>query len=443
LAVAVPLAGQLSLECLHLSHNPLRGEGIAAIGKALQKNTALRVLAVAACNIGSRGFCDFCDALVHNETLTSLNVARNPILDEGAVRLASLIEDRGLLKTLGLEQCDITEPGGDALFRAFAQSPAIRRVSLCNNLIRNAPLIQQTVLASPQLCHLDLNYNTLDYRVTFELQRMIAENRRALRRAREKRVAGAFRERAEISGRLRETRARLLEEREALTGLQAQIAELGDAAESTRMHRDHHVGQLQQRLTESIAAATALADDCRERMMRMRAVLDRLEAEVAALTQALDGRNAQFSRECKTLAVAEERITALVRMREFLQDDFVRKKSLVRLKYADARDLFEKRWKAARAKKRREDGESPQASEKKGGRGASPKRTEEGGARAATAMKKRRSAEDSRVSGDAPTPARPASVLAKAPKIVRPLSKKAKGQLDIPQLAKVQLPPGS
>jgi hypothetical protein len=87
----------------------------------------LRKRSATGCEIDSHGFCE---CLARNTSLVKLHVPRNPILDEGAVRL------RRSLRDVDIEQCDITETGGDALFRAFAKSPASRRISVRNNLAR-------------------------------------------------------------------------------------------------------------------------------------------------------------------------------------------------------------------------------------------------------------------------------------------------------------------
>jgi Ran GTPase-activating protein (RanGAP) involved in mRNA processing and transport len=352
-AVAISLDGGARLETLNLCDNALRGDGLAALGKALARNQTLRHLYVGNCQIDSRGFIEFCESLAHNSALCLLHVPRNPLLDEGATRFAELVEQNDVIRDVDFELCDITDSGGSRLFEAFAKSRSIQRISVRNNLIRNGTLIQRTVISSPQIFYLNLDYNTLDYRIIFEIQRLVAENRRCWRRGHVRRVRQEVSKLSQVDGRLIETRTGIITGRHDIEYLGEKLKELRVTVQETRVRRDEKIEFLQQKLAEMTADALAFSDTCREEGSSVRSNIEFKETEVTGLSSRVENTTAQLTRDSKVLAVLEDKIHELTKQRHFGGIDMGRQLEMVKAKYIDARQVVEKKWKDAHGARKR------------------------------------------------------------------------------------------
>jgi Ran GTPase-activating protein (RanGAP) involved in mRNA processing and transport len=419
-AVTDALGRRCSLESLSISNNPLRGEGFAALGRALSTNTALAHLTAAGCEIDARGFREFCAAIERNTTLTSLCVARNPLLDDGAVRLAALIADGAPIRDLDLNQCDITDVGGDALFDAFAKSNSINRIGLRNNLVRNGPLIQRALIASPQIFQLDLDYNTIDWRIIVELQRLVSENRRAWKRGRTKRVADEVRKLAEVNGRLIATRTAIIEARADIESLEEAVEGRKASMADAKVQHDRTIDHFQEKIAALVAEATPTADRFREEAMKVRQAVGRKEDEIASMQQLQENRVAQITREARALDVVNETIRELQRRTDAITVEQDQLRLIARMKYMRARELVERMWAAMHEQS------NPEKDKKKKAGKVTPPEKEGQPTEMEVQPKKKK-----------------ISVLGKAPKIVRPVVKKIKidtQRASSPTLTRLQLP---
>jgi Ran GTPase-activating protein (RanGAP) involved in mRNA processing and transport len=441
IAIAPGLAGGVSLESLNLSRNALRGEGISAIGKSLRTNASLRALFVDGCHIEADGFREFCDSLRFNSTLATLHVARNSILDIGAQGLAEIIP-KGVLRDLDVAKCDITDSGGTALFHAFGKSTAICRISIRHNHIQNGPLLHRVMLASPQILKLDAEYNTLDYRFIFEVQRLVAGNRRARKLAKAKFTPSLSHQVAGLGDRLRGARTALLAMKEEVISLSEQVDARQKEIVDSAVSRDARIERLQQRLSEADEASSKLTDHCRDEMGRFRQVVEERMAEVTALTQTSENRVSQVIRESRALSAAEGQVRELERIQTFSSEEWQRKLSDAKMKYREAKEILVMMWKeaVAEAKKVRRVAESAGGRRKK--RAESAELAQERPQTADAVERKQKELPEDSESEKAPKTKgkRPTSVLRNSPKIVRPATKQKEVKMDTPKLARQQMP---
>jgi Ran GTPase-activating protein (RanGAP) involved in mRNA processing and transport len=372
-AVAVSLAGGASLETLNLSNNSLRGSGLAALGKALTRNQTLKHLYVANCQIDSQGFIEFCESLAQNSRICLLHIARNPLLDEGATRFAEVVEQSNVIRDVDFELCDITDRGGSRLFEAFAKSQSIRRISVRNNLIRNGALIQRTVISSPQIFYLNLDYNTLDYRIIFEIQRLVAENRRNWRRGHVHRVRQEISKLSQVDGCLIQTRTGIITERQDIEFLGEKLKDMRTTVKETRVRRDEKIEFLQHKLAEATADALAFSDACRDEGSAVRRDIEFSETEVNALASRIENTTAQLTRDSRVLAALEDKIHEITKQRHFRGIDMAQQLDMAKAKYIDARQVVEKKWRDAHGLRKRAKRGSPRMEATVSGRMQLPK----------------------------------------------------------------------
>ena len=75
-----------TLQLLHISHNPIGDEGIAAIATNI-KNSMISELSVGWCEITVTGAIALAKCLIKNSTIKSLSVAGNDITVNGAIAI--------------------------------------------------------------------------------------------------------------------------------------------------------------------------------------------------------------------------------------------------------------------------------------------------------------------------------------------------------------------
>jgi hypothetical protein len=217
--------------------------------------------------------------------------------------------------------------------------------------------------------------------------------------------------------------------------------------------REGTIERLQRQLMEAAAKAHATTEGCRERAADARGRVDRRQAEVAALAQMSETRAAQLVREYKILAAIEERMRECERVRDFHREDSAVKYGLAKMNYADARAVFEQRWKAAKRAKRTADAAAHKRGRKRVQSPQFPK--ESTGGQPENEREEGRTKEDTSVIGDDRPEKRPEtakdeetavkgdrrpSVLGNSPKIVRPAMKQKLGKAENQALAKQQIP---
>ena len=82
------------------------------------------------CNLGPEKMCAIARALCGNSKLEILDLAKNPIRDEGARALANTLKQNKTLKYIGLYGCEITEQGAQALQNSLEHNDTLLQLSL-------------------------------------------------------------------------------------------------------------------------------------------------------------------------------------------------------------------------------------------------------------------------------------------------------------------------
>ena len=87
-------------------------------------------LNLASCHLGPQVMCVIARALCGNSKLEILELAHNPIRDEGAIALANMLMQNKTLKYIRLLLCEITEQGAQALQNSLEHNDTLLQLSL-------------------------------------------------------------------------------------------------------------------------------------------------------------------------------------------------------------------------------------------------------------------------------------------------------------------------
>ena len=82
------------------------------------------------CRLGAEEMCAIARALCGNSKLEILDLAKNPIRDEGAIALANTLMQNKTLIHIGLYKCEITEQGAQALQNSLEHNDTLLQLSL-------------------------------------------------------------------------------------------------------------------------------------------------------------------------------------------------------------------------------------------------------------------------------------------------------------------------
>jgi len=129
-----------ALHCLGLRLNRFGfGDGLARL-VALDR---LAVVDLRACNVGDAGVAVLCDAISGAASLTALDVPFNNFSDEGATKLAEILDSSGsALIALNLDYNDIGDRGADALASALAANRTLTSLNMANNAVSSTAKAQ-------------------------------------------------------------------------------------------------------------------------------------------------------------------------------------------------------------------------------------------------------------------------------------------------------------
>eukprot|EP00121_Abeoforma_whisleri_P015644 Awhi_evm1s14398 len=128
-----------SLSTFRLSNTCIGDNGLLAIANALMENESLTSLLLPCCEISSNAKF-LSDALIKNKFLRKLNLLKNNIGSSGAVDLACALKENNILKCLDLSQNAICPLGAIALGAALCQNNALTELHLRANVLEDEGL---------------------------------------------------------------------------------------------------------------------------------------------------------------------------------------------------------------------------------------------------------------------------------------------------------------
>lgn len=343
----ISIAKQLNLSTvssLNLNNNPLMGKGIAALATALSGDCRMKNLSFANCQVDSSGFGEFCDKISTNTSLVSLHIGHNPILDEGAIRFSHVVKQHPSLKDVDLEQCEITEEGGRLLFNAFAISPSISRINVKNNLIKNGVIIQKCLTENPRIFYMNADYNTMDYKLTVEIQRLVSENIKNWKSGQKNRVKIKVDELYQVNLELDDTRQSIMEEREFISILKQQQDEMNEEEERIKLRMEATNDELQKKLDELNTIVGGILLESQSKKDDLRTIINQKESEISSLQNRLDNTSRTLNQNLTTLKAVEEKVKNSETNQKIEEDDLRIRLTNARTKYNDMRALLEEAW---------------------------------------------------------------------------------------------------
>jgi Ran GTPase-activating protein (RanGAP) involved in mRNA processing and transport len=167
LALAVALAANRSLSYVRLRYSDLGLSGWCKLANFVKYNKNLLHLEVSSCNLDDAGLGHLCDALLRNETLTTLIVDENVITQTEGVSLARLLQSSTGLTALSAKGNPITSGALSCIMCALVENYTLTSLALCFPS-SNDPGIHFFELLAPLsssgcvLTFLDLSMSSID-----------------------------------------------------------------------------------------------------------------------------------------------------------------------------------------------------------------------------------------------------------------------------------------
>ena len=158
-----------AITCLCLRSNPITDEMAKLVGSILSANANIRHLDLGHCNLKECGFIKILDGLTNTTKLYYLNLESNIISEELVGRIVSLVQGNTSLKTLNFSNCNLPKSGIQTLFCAINQIISVKHLYMNGNVIRNC-VGANVIYKSSKMEHLDLSGCKLD---DMELYNMI------------------------------------------------------------------------------------------------------------------------------------------------------------------------------------------------------------------------------------------------------------------------------
>ena len=173
---------QVTVKELNLSTHKIGDEGARYLGKEIGTIMCLEELIIHHCGIGEDGIASLFSGLTSNTTLVRLDVCMNAFGDNGAIRLAEMINQTAL-QTLDISSCGLEERGIVALALALRSNTTLKKLNLysqseisqrsemelARTLLRNIILVglgvNQNKRHFPPLFHID-DYDLRRFKVT-------------------------------------------------------------------------------------------------------------------------------------------------------------------------------------------------------------------------------------------------------------------------------------
>ena len=155
---------------LNLQHTTLGSVGVTLLVEVVNK-TQLQELNISRCGIGREGIESLCSGLTSNTTLVKLDMSWNSFGDNGAIRLAEMI-NQTTIQTLDISSCGVEEQGIVALALALTANTTLKKLNiyslnkithseleLARALLHNTTLISLCVNQNPKFIPHPFHYN--------------------------------------------------------------------------------------------------------------------------------------------------------------------------------------------------------------------------------------------------------------------------------------------
>jgi len=132
--------------CLDLSSNELNDHSGSYIARILKRNFTLKKLELCNNNFGSRTCAAFGESLVNNNSLVYLSLDSNPLVDDnindvsGIKLMADALRVNKTLTSLNLWRCKIPEQGGIAIANAIEENNSLLFLELGKNTINTSEI---------------------------------------------------------------------------------------------------------------------------------------------------------------------------------------------------------------------------------------------------------------------------------------------------------------
>ena len=151
-----------SLTSLDLSRNSIGDEGASSLSEALRVNTSLTSLDLSGNSIGDEGASSLSETLRVNTSLTSLDLSRTCISD-GASSLSEALRVNTSLTSLDLSLNSIADEGASSLSEALRVNTSLTSLNLQNNCISNegSHSLFEALIVNTSLTSLDLSLNSI------------------------------------------------------------------------------------------------------------------------------------------------------------------------------------------------------------------------------------------------------------------------------------------
>lgn len=175
------LPGTPGIESLDLSFNCISDTGMQALAPALSPASlpGLRTVLLAGNGFGLAA-CQYLTRAVGTctSTLTSLDLSKNSLCDDGAACIAAFITHHGTLSALRLDGCYVGEAGAASLARALRRNASLRLLSLACNTVRagGAGQLARALRCNGTLLELYFQDNTVGADAAKEFADMLYEN---------------------------------------------------------------------------------------------------------------------------------------------------------------------------------------------------------------------------------------------------------------------------
>ena len=156
---------------LNLSTHKIGDEGAMYLGKAIPTIMCLEELIIHHCGIGEEGIASLFSGLTSNTTLVKLDVCMNSFGDNGAIRLAEMINQTAI-QTLDISSCDVEERGIVALALALRANTILKKLNLYSQSEisqRSEMELARTLLHNSILNGLGVNQNKGHFPPSFHI----------------------------------------------------------------------------------------------------------------------------------------------------------------------------------------------------------------------------------------------------------------------------------
>ena len=177
-ALSRALAVNTSLTTLDLSRIFIGDEGATSLSQALAVNTSLTTLNLHYNSIGDTGATSLSQALAVNTFVTALDLSWNSIGDEGGTSLSQALAVNTSLTTLNLHYNSIGDAGAISFSQALAVNTFVTALYLSWNSIGavGATSLSQALAVNTSLTTLNLHYNSIGDAGATSLSQALAVN---------------------------------------------------------------------------------------------------------------------------------------------------------------------------------------------------------------------------------------------------------------------------